>query len=153
MMKLCHRSLNNLVGVHPDLVRVVERVAAITTLDFKIIEGLRTRERQEELVAIGASRTMNGRHLTGHAVDAAVFVGGEVRWDWPLYYTLAGFFRQAALDCDVSLVWGAVWDRKLNEISEDIHEEVLEYSDRCRAARIKPLLDGPHYELHRKAYP
>jgi peptidoglycan L-alanyl-D-glutamate endopeptidase CwlK len=51
-------------GVHPDLVRVVERAIQITTRDFPVQEGLRTRERQAALVARGASRTMNSRHLT-----------------------------------------------------------------------------------------
>jgi peptidoglycan LD-endopeptidase CwlK len=55
--------------VHPDPVRLVERAIQITTQDFRGQEGLRTRERQAALVARGASRTMNSRHLTGHAVD------------------------------------------------------------------------------------
>ena len=46
------------------LVRVVERAIQITTEDFRVQAGLRTRERQAELVARGASRTMSSRHLT-----------------------------------------------------------------------------------------
>ena len=69
--------------MHPDLVRVVERAIQITTQDFRVQEGLRTRERQAELVARGASRTMNSRHLTGHAVDLVALGGGEVSWQAP----------------------------------------------------------------------
>jgi peptidoglycan LD-endopeptidase CwlK len=47
--------------VHPDLVRVVERAIQITPQDFRVQEALRTRERHAELVARGASRTMNSR--------------------------------------------------------------------------------------------
>ena len=38
-------------GVHPDLVRVVERAIQITPQDLWVPEGLRTRERQAALVA------------------------------------------------------------------------------------------------------
>src|SRR5918995_7391971 len=71
-------SSDRLQGVHPDLVRVVERAIQITTQDFRVQEGLRTRERQAALVARGASRTMNSRHLTGHAVDLVALGGGEI---------------------------------------------------------------------------
>jgi peptidoglycan LD-endopeptidase CwlK len=56
----------------------VGRVIKITTQDFRIQAGLRTRERQAELVARGASRTMYSRHLTGHAVDLVALGGGEI---------------------------------------------------------------------------
>jgi peptidoglycan L-alanyl-D-glutamate endopeptidase CwlK len=68
--------------VHPELVRVVERAIQITTQDFRVQEGLRTRERRAKLVARGASRTMNARHLTDHAVDLAALGGGEISWQW-----------------------------------------------------------------------
>lgn len=57
-------SESNLIGVHPDLVKVVRRALEITPIDFKVIEGCRTVERQRELVKDGASQTMNSRHLT-----------------------------------------------------------------------------------------
>jgi peptidoglycan L-alanyl-D-glutamate endopeptidase CwlK len=43
--------------MYPAMVRVVERAIQITTQAFRVQEGLRTRERQAELVARGASRT------------------------------------------------------------------------------------------------
>jgi peptidoglycan LD-endopeptidase CwlK len=66
--------------VHPDPVRVVERAIRITTQDFRVQAGMRTRERQAELVARGASRTMHSRHLIGHAVDLVALGGGEISW-------------------------------------------------------------------------
>ena len=65
------RSLQNLSGVHPDLVDVVKRAIEITEQDFSVIEGIRNINRQRELVKTGKSTTMNSRHLTGHAVDIA----------------------------------------------------------------------------------
>ena len=120
------RSLRNLEGVHPDLVAVAHRALEITEIDFLVTEGLRTREKQIELVRAGASRTTRSRHLTGHAIDIAACVAGEVRWDWPLYEELSRAFKQAAAELNVPIVWGGDW---------------------------KTFRDGPHYELSRMEYP
>ena len=74
------RSLERLVGVHPDLVRVVKRAIELTDHDFSVIEGLRALETQRAYVAKGASKTMNSRHLTGYAVDLYP-VGRPTPWD------------------------------------------------------------------------
>jgi peptidoglycan L-alanyl-D-glutamate endopeptidase CwlK len=113
-------------GVHPALVAVVKRAIEITEVDFMVTEGLRTKERQAELVKAGASQTMNSRHLTGHAVDLAAVVGGSVRWDWPLYAKIAKAMKQAAEELSTALVWGGDW---------------------------LTLRDGPHFELNKKVFP
>ena len=120
------RSLSRLEGVHPDLVRVVKKAAALSDLDFTVLEGLRTVERQKQLVAQGASKTMNSRHITGHAVDLAPMIAGEVRWDWPLYHKLAKIIKSAAADEKVPLQWGGDW---------------------------RAFKDGPHWELPWTFYP
>jgi len=123
--KLGARSIANLRGVHPDLVAVVKRAITITEIDFTVTEGLRTKERQAQLVKAGASKTMNSRHITGHAVDVAAWVDG-VRWDWGLYPKIAVAFKKAAADLGVPIVWGGDW---------------------------KSFRDGPHFELDRRKYP
>lgn len=123
---LSKRSEANLSGVHPALVSVVRRALEISEVDFAVIEGLRTKERQEELVKAGASQTMNSRHLTGHAVDLAAVVGGTIRWDWPLYDKIAKAVKTAATELKVAVDWGGDW---------------------------KTFKDGPHFELDRKVYP
>lgn len=120
------KSRQRLQGVHPHLVKVVERAIQLTPLDFTITEGLRTSKRQAELVRAGASQTMNSRHITGHAIDFAVLVDGKVRWDWPLYETVGRAFKQAAAELNIPITWGGSW---------------------------KTLKDGPHIELNRKTYP
>jgi peptidoglycan L-alanyl-D-glutamate endopeptidase CwlK len=120
------RSKQRLRGVHPDLVKVVERAIKITDVDFTVLEGLRTPERQKALLEAGASQTLNSRHLTGHAVDLGAWVGDEVRWDWPLYHRIAAAIKEAAKQEGVSIVWGGGW---------------------------RTFKDGPHFELDRKAYP
>lgn len=123
---LGQRSLDRLKGVHPDLVKVVKRAIEITPIDFTVLEGLRTVERQKKLVAQGASKTMRSRHITGHAVDLAPVVDGEVRWDWPLYKKMAPAIKQAAKEVGVPIEWGGDWLR---------------------------FKDGPHWQLPFKKYP
>jgi peptidoglycan L-alanyl-D-glutamate endopeptidase CwlK len=125
-MELNERSLKNLDGVHADLVRVVRRAAELTEVDFIVTEGVRTMKRQRELVAAGASRTLASRHLTGHAIDFAPVVGGEVTWKWPPFFLIADAFKRAAREQGVAIIWGGDWLR---------------------------FKDGPHIELDRKVYP
>ena len=103
------RSEKNLTGVNPELVKVVRRALEISELDFAITEGFRSKERQKMLVKIGASQTMNSKHLTGNAVDLAAYYQGAICWDWPLYAKLADAMKQAAYELDVAIVWGGDW--------------------------------------------
>ena len=125
MYKLSKCSLSKLEGVHPDLVRVVRHAILLTDVDFAVIEGLRSVDHQKELVASGASQTMRSRHLTGHAVDLAAWVGG-IRWDWPLYYKIADAMKAAAHAEGIPIEWGGDW---------------------------KSFKDGPHFQLPWKDYP
>lgn len=124
--QLSTRSRARLQGVHPALVGVIEVAIRETPVDFMVTEGLRTPARQAALVRAGASRTLNSRHLTGHAVDVAALVDGAVRWDWPLYPRIAGAIKAVARSRGVALVWGGDWPR---------------------------LRDGPHFELDRRLFP
>lgn len=107
--KLGARSLTRLRGVHPDLVKVVTRAIEISTLDFTVLEGVRSLERQQALVEAGASQTLKSRHLTGHAVDLGAWVDGQVDWSWPLYARIAGAMKMAAKEVNVPIEWGGDW--------------------------------------------
>lgn len=145
------RSKARLGGVHPDLVRVARRALELSSVDFGITEGVRSEDRQKELVKSGASKTMKSRHLTGHAIDVAAYVGHEVRWDFGLYQSIAESFRQAAIEMGVPVVWGACWER-LNATA-DLGSAIAAYTERKRRDGGRPLIDGPHFELCRKQYP
>lgn len=111
---LSSRSLGKLERVHPDLVKVVKRAIKISDLDFVVTCGPRTIKEQEALVAAGASQTMKSNHLIqadgfAHAVDLAALVNGKIRWDWPLYSTLAIAMKSAADEFGVEIVWGGDW--------------------------------------------
>lgn len=107
--KLSEKSLRRLDGVHPDLVKVVKRAIEITPVDFVVIEGLRTKARQAYLLDAGKSRTMNSYHLTGHAVDIAPIIDGQVSWAWKHYYPLADAMMAAAKELNVKITWGGRW--------------------------------------------
>lgn len=145
------RSERNLREVHPDLQRVFRRALEISPVDFGITEGLRTESRQRELVAAGASKTMKSRHLTGHAGDVAAYVGSELRWDFGLYLQIAQAVREAAIELGVEVVWGACWE-KLNT-TVDLERAIAAYTERKRRDGGRPLIDGAHFELCRRAYP
>lgn len=107
MFSLGNRSKQNLQGVHPDLVRVVQRAIQITEIDFTVIEGLRTVERQKELFAKGATRTMNSRHIIGQAVDVIPY---PVDWNnLERFRIVAKAMKQAAKELGVTITWGGDW--------------------------------------------
>jgi peptidoglycan L-alanyl-D-glutamate endopeptidase CwlK len=146
------KSRANLQGVHPDLVRVVERAIQLTDQDFAVHDGCRTIEEQREFVRRGVSKTMRSRHLTnadgfGHAVDLVPFINGQLRWEWPPIYHVAAAMREAADECGVVLVWGGVWDRPLSEINGDWRAMEHAVSSYCARHPGPDFIDGPHFEL------
>lgn len=120
---LTARDLERLRGVHPDLVRVVIR--ARERVPFFVAEGLRTHERQRQLVAEGKSKTLNSRHLTGHAVDLYPISDIPIpKMKLPDFKPLVDAMRWAAAVEKVALVCGYDWG-----------------------------WDAPHFELGRYSHP
>ena len=138
------RSLTNLEGVHADLVSVCQRAIEVSLVDFGIIEGRRSPTRQVELVAAGASRTTNSKHLIGHAVDVAAYSGGIISWEWHYYPVIAGAMQQASQELGIQVVWGCVWNRQLASLTADLEHEVAVYK---ASRKGKAFLDAGHYEL------
>ena len=120
------KSLERLDRVHPDIAAVVKKAISISEIEFCVTEGMRSLQRQEELFRAGASTTMKSRHLTGHAVDLAAIVGGDIRWDWPLYYKIADAMIKASVILGIKIEWGGNW---------------------------KKFKDGPHFQLPWESYP
>lgn len=106
-----NRSRERMQGLHNDLINVLDAVIEVTPIDLTILEGVRSMERQIELLRIGATTTLRSRHLTGHAVDLAPYVDGEVRWDWPLYRQIAPVIKAVADSKGVSIKWGGDWKK------------------------------------------
>ena len=123
MFKLSKKSLAKLNEVNPDLQKLVKNAIGLSTIDFGISEGMRTKERQQILYDTGKSQTMNSRHLTGHAVDVYAWKDGAVSWEFEDYETINVAFSQAAKLTNIPYVWGGSW---------------------------KTFKDGPHFELKRE---
>lgn len=151
--KLGAKSKKELVGVHSDLVAVVKRAIELTVQDFSVHDGIRTLAEQKRLVARGASKTLRSRHITGHAVDLVPYINGKLRWEWEPIYIIAEAMRVAALEQNVPIRWGGVWDRRLTEEDASPEDMVSDYVSRRKNAGKRAFIDGPHYELPRTEYP
>ena len=147
---LGNTSLQKLQGVHPDLINVVKLAIQKSKQDFSVIEGLRTLERQKELVSKKLSQTLNSKHIKqsdgfGHAVDLAPY---PLSWDLAKFYQIADAVREAAKELNVKVRWGGCW-AVLNETTKDTKTLVEEYSASRRKQGLKAFIDGPHFELYR----
>lgn len=125
------RSETNLKGVHPDLVKIVRRAHELADPKPTVTCGQRTLVEQKRLLKIGATRTLNSRHIPAsnglaHAIDVAFIFGKQVRWDWPLYKTFADVMKKAAKELKIPIEWGGDW---------------------------KSFKDGPHFQLPFAQYP
>lgn len=129
--KQWQRSEGNLKGVHPDLVKIYRRAVQFSDLDPVVTCGPRSVAEQKRLVAIGASKTMNSRHIPGKdglakAIDVAFIFGPDLRWDWPLYKNFADVMKKAAKELGLVIEWGGDW---------------------------RSFKDGPHFQLPFSKYP
>jgi peptidoglycan L-alanyl-D-glutamate endopeptidase CwlK len=125
------RSLSRLEGVHSDLVKVVKLAVEYSKIEFIVTEGKRTLERQKQLFAKGASKTLHSRHIpdsTGicHAVDLAALVDGKISWGMQLYREIEKAMRYAAKKLYITIESGINW---------------------------KMFPDGPHHQLPLALYP
>jgi peptidoglycan L-alanyl-D-glutamate endopeptidase CwlK len=120
------RHEERLAGVDASLAAVVKEAAKNAPFDVVVLEGLRSQERQKQLVAQGASKTMSSKHLVGKAVDLAPVLDTdgdgkvEASWHWPHYSQLAPVVKAAADRLGVKVQWGGDW---------------------------RTFKDGPHWEL------
>lgn len=124
--RFSQRSELRLQGVHPDLVTLARRALVLSVVDFGITEGLRTPERQRQMVQEGLSQTLNSRHLTGHAIDVIAYPTPAGSWDWQYYEQIAQAFKAASAERGIPVEWGGDWTT---------------------------LKDGPHFQLPYREYP
>ena len=140
MYKLGQRSLDNLKGVHPNLVKVITEGIKTSPVDFTITEGLRTTKEQQQLYAQG--RTASGNIVTnadgvkkksnhqakedgyGHAIDLYPFFEGSVQVHHKdtikKLKIIATHLKSIAKNLGINIIWGGDW---------------------------KTLYDPPHFEL------
>lgn len=145
-------SLAHLAGVHPNLVKVVDRAIQLTEQDFTVMEGVRSVAAERQHVADGTSHTMNSKHLLqadgfGHAVDLVPWIDGKPSWDWPAIYKIAASVALAAAQLQVGLRWGGCWDRKLSDLIPTAAGMESAEQAYCERHSGPDFVDGPHFEL------
>lgn len=145
--KLSSRSLSRLEGVDPGLVSVVKRAIELTPIDFGVTEGLRTLEKQKEYVAKGVSKTLKSKHITGEAVDLVAYLGSRISWELTLYDNIADAMKEAAIELDVPIRWGAAWHiPDIRQYDGNMQEATDEYVQLRRSQGRRPFIDAPHFE-------
>ena len=142
-------SIQKLQGVHPDLVKVMNLAIQKSSQDFSITEGVRTLERQKELLAKKLTQTLKSNHIKqeygfGHAVDVAPY---PLSWDLAKFYPIVEAVSAAAKELGVRVRWGGAW-AVLNDSAKSPKDLVNEYSAERRKLGKKAFIDGPHFELY-----
>ena len=146
--KLSTKSQERLMGVEPELKEVVYEAIKVTKIDFGVIEGLRTEEKQKQLVESGASQTMKSKHLEGRAVDLMAYIGGRGSWELSVYDEIADAMKESAIKVDVAVRWGAAWTvTDIREWGGTMEEAMNSYIDTRRGQGRRPFIDAPHFEL------
>ena len=146
--KLSTRSQERLMGIEPELKEVVYEAIKVTKIDFGVIEGLRTEEKQKQLVESGASQTMKSKHLEGRAVDLMAYIGGIGSWELNVYDEIADAMKEAAVKVDVAVRWGAAWTvTDIREWEGTMEDAMNSYIDTRRSQGRRPFIDAPHFEL------
>ncbi len=136
------------MGVEPELKEVVYEAIKVTKIDFGVIEGLRTEEKQKQLVESGASQTMKSKHLEGRAVDLMAYIGGRGSWELNVYDEIADAMKEAAVKVDVAVRWGAAWTvTDIREWEGTMEDAMNSYIDTRRSEGRRPFIDAPHFEL------
>ena len=136
------------MGVEPELKEVVYEAIKVTKIDFGVIEGLRTEEKQKQLVESGASQTMKSKHLEGRAVDLMAYIGGRGSWELNVYDDIADAVKEAAINVDVAVRWGAAWTvTDIRKWDGTMEEAMNSYVDERRSQGRRPFIDAPHFEL------
>ena len=124
MPRFGKRSKQRLKGVDAKLVNVLNELVKI--MDVTIIEGLRSQERQDELVAKGASKTKYSKHIQGKAVDVAPY---PIDWkDRDRFHYMGGMVRGIGQQLGINIRWGGDWDSdgetKDNSFDDLVHIEI-----------------------------
>ena len=97
---------DRLTGVHTKLCQIVRAAAELEGPALVVVEGVRSMARQRELFQMGKSRTLNSRHLTGHAVDLCPEYFGKDHWEPSDFLPIKDRMFQAAKTLGFVVEWG-----------------------------------------------
>ncbi len=145
---LSSTSLERLQGVDERLVACVKNAIKRSTVDFGVTEGLRTLATQERYVATGKSQTMDSKHLRGEAVDLVAYIDGKVSWELNVYDDIADAMRNAAMELELPIRWGAAWNvPDICKWDGSMESALNFYIDERRREGKRVFIDAPHFEI------
>lgn len=98
-----------LVGVNARLATLVRLVSSRHGVPVMVVEGVRTRKRQQQLFKEKKTKTLNSKHIIGRAVDIAPLVDGKPSWDWQHYKPLVECAKRVAAEMDLPMAFGYDW--------------------------------------------
>ena len=102
MFKFGKRSRKRLEGVDAKLVNVLNELIKI--MDVTVIEGVRSEERQRELLKKGATKVKYSKHMSGKAVDIAPY---PIDWeDRERFHYMGGMLRGIGQQLGIRVRWG-----------------------------------------------
>ena len=126
MFRFGRRSRKRLEGVDAKLVNVLNELIKI--MDVTVIEGVRSEERQRELLKKGATKVKYSKHMSGKAVDIAPY---PIDWeDRERFHYMGGMLRGIGQQLGIRVRWGGDWDSdgeiKDNNFDDLVHVEKLD---------------------------
>jgi peptidoglycan L-alanyl-D-glutamate endopeptidase CwlK len=116
------KSKKELSSAHEDLQEIFNE--AIKYMDLTIIEGKRSKERQAELYEQGATKTLDGKHCEGLAVDVAPY---PIDWEnRENFIYMGGFIMGIAKMMNIPLRWGGDWNSN-NDLSDNNFDDLVHF--------------------------
>ena len=123
MAKFGRTSLARLEGVDYRLQDLAHRVVLIHH-DCSVVYGLRSEAEQAKLVEEGLSKTMDSRHLTGHAIDLAPY---PIDWkNIKRFYYFSGIVVAVAREMGIPLRFGGDWDSD-NDLDDQTFMDLVHF--------------------------
>lgn len=125
--KFGNRSRQAIARVHPNLIKLCNKVLELNLFDFGITCGYRGQDAQNQFVFEGKSKVKwpNGKHNQdpSEAVDFILYVNGKASWDnLNSWYMAIGVFRGVAAMLDINIRVGADWDGDFSTRDQTFHD-------------------------------
>lgn len=98
-------------GTDPRIAEILGEAAKNLGIKIGVSEGIRSQERQKEMVSKGKSQTLNSKHLHGGAVDFHIIdANGKTNWNFESYRPLANEAKKIAKSKGYTgFEWGGDW--------------------------------------------
>jgi peptidoglycan LD-endopeptidase CwlK len=152
------KSLSNMAGLHPNLVKVVKLAITLTDVDFGLAnKSARTAEEQNALFKKGVTKMDGYKKKSNHqlkadgfgyAVDLTPWINGN--WDfndWNQYYPVASAMSKAAKKLGIKIKWGGNWMETMDQYGSEV-SDMKAAVERYKVKHPGPdFIDGPHFEL------